>query len=87
MLKCLEQLSSKISKSTFSSAVQQWFISLLAARSKVMQFWVKSSKTLLNSLTKGSNILCDSFSDYYKVKMKKEERRREKKIFLSLKIS
>ena len=87
MLKCLEQLSSKISKSTFSSAVQQWFISLLAARSKVMQFWVKSSKTLLNSLTKGSNIQCDSFSDYYKVKMKKEERRREKKIFLSLKIS
>ena len=87
MLKCLEQLSSKISKSTFSSAVQQWFISLLAARSKVMQFWVKSSKTLLNSLTKGSNILCDSFSDYYKVKMKKEERRREKKIILSLKIS
>ena len=87
MLKCLEQLSSKISKSTFSSAVQQWFISLLAARSKVMQFWVKLSKTLLNSLTKGSNILCDSFSDYYKVKMKKEERRREKKIILSLKIS
>ena len=87
MLKCLEQLSSKISKSTFSSAVQQWFISLLAARSKVMQFWVKSSKTLLNSLTKGSNILCDSFSDYYKVKMKKEERKREKKIILSLKIS